>query len=358
MAKDTEIGALDPTQVNELMVAFSRQTTIELYRSSVWAALMNRSFEQDLANARSLVIQDPKFATSVKARTRGSDWGTAQGITADQITLTLDQAYEVGPIKIAYEDIRQSPRIGWLDRARRDGALKTATYIDDNVTAFVAGLAYAADDKYTVGSGTTNTLTIAYPYYKGTGYTLVAESLRRGALHWYRKNAIDAPSVGGAAGRVFAIMSPELYSVLLYDMEQRNLHWDQLTDATFDMRLRSMVPWTGRLYGIDVIVSNAFAVPGSGKDWKFYMGTRQALALAIDQPVSSYFPPERNPDGPSHQMNEAGLFGRQLINKVLLTEVTIATEDSVDVGGDDPVPAAKKAPAKKAPAKKAPAAAA
>jgi len=322
--------ALNPSTAGELRQAFSLRTTIQLYRQSIWATLMNRGHEAELANARSTVIQNPAFATTVKSRSRGSKWGEGQEITSTPITLTLDQPYEVGPINWRYEDQRQAPMVGWLEQARQDAAAKTAIYMDDNLNSFVN--ATTPGESLTVGSGTTNAFTTksgdGYPYYVGTGNQLVAQAIKELSLHWYDAHVgDDGISVGGMPGSLWALMDSRVFNALLIDMENRNLHFDTLTDSLFDNRLRANRAWRGRLYGIDIMVSTVMRA-GTGKNVVMYSGTNMAVALAVDPPVTQFWTPETNQDGPNYKINMAGLFGRQLVNKDLLTKVTFATKKS------------------------------
>ena len=319
------------TVSDDLLTAFSRQTTVDLYQNSIWAALFNRDHEQDISGAYDVEIQDVTIPATVTERTRGADWKTPTEQSAAQLKLIMDQTYEVVQ-KARYEDIRQSPDIGWLERMRAKGAINTALYIDANLAAYVAGLTFDSADKLAVGSGTTNVLTLTGPnYYKGTGLRLIAEAARQAARHFYRKNVISGQSLDGQTpGTLWMLISPELFSVLQLDMLDRGFQWDMLTDQVLDNRIRTQEGWSGRLFGIDIIVSNSVAVPqtGGSNAWVVYVGTRKALTMAIDMPVTSFFTPETNPAGPNYQLNQAGLFGRARINPSLITEVTFATADS------------------------------
>ncbi|MDE0004591.1 MAG: hypothetical protein OXQ29_18025 [Rhodospirillaceae bacterium] len=316
---------------DDLLTAFSRQTTVDLYANSVWAALLNRDYEQDISGAYDVEIQDVTIPATVTTRTRGSNWKTPTEQSATQIKMAMDQTYEVVQ-KMSYEDIRQSPDIGWLERMRAKAAINTAAFIDANIAAYVASLTFDAADKLAVGSGNTNVLTLTGPnYYKGTGLRLVTEAARQAARHFYRKNVISGQSLDGqTAGTLWMLISPELFSVLQLDMLDRGFQWDQLTDQVLDNRIRTQEGWSGRLFGIDIIVSNSVAVPatsGSNK-WVVYVGTRKALTMAIDQPVTSFFEPGGNITGPNYQLNQAGIFGRARVNPSLITEITFATADS------------------------------
>lgn len=316
---------------DDTLKAFSRQTTIELYQNAVFAALMDRSYEQDLEGAYEVDIQNPNLAGTITSRSRGADWKTAQEVTATQVNLKLDQQYE-GVQKIAYEDVRQSPDIGWLDRMRRHTMLTARNYIDANIATYIAGLTYDAANKFTVGSGNTNAMTLRSQddYSKGTGDELPAKMAQRGALHFFRKNVIDGDEQSGMnPGDLWVICAPEVLFVLMLDMAERGYNWDRLTeDVLSNNRVLTNEAWRGRLSGIDFIVSNQLAVPTSGNDFKCYMGTRKAIALAIDEPVTSFFTPQTNQEGPNYQLNQAGIFGRALVNPLLISEVTLNTTDS------------------------------
>ena len=316
------------TSAEDLVKRYARRTTISLYRNSVFASLCDGSFTAEMVGARRVIIQNPSIPATVTTRTRGANWKTPTEVTSAQINLDLDQPYEVVQT-LRYEDMRQSPDIGWLDRMNRAARLNSAINIDTNVASLFASQTYATADKISVGSGSTNAVTLASPdYFKGTGDELVLDSLRYLSTHWYRKNLIDGPTIGGTAGRIYAVMAPELFQVLTVALEGKDYHWDVLTADILATRILSNMMWKGRLFGIDILVSNALAVPASGSSWKFYSGTREAMALVIDEPVMSEFSPTTNPDGPNYKLNMAGLFGRVRVNTSFITEITLNTTDT------------------------------
>ncbi len=183
-----------------------------------------------------------------------------------------------------------------------------------------------------VGSGTANALTTdpSSDYTKGTGGELPRRALKLASLRFARKN-IDGISIGGEPGMLFAVMPPELFYVLGNDLEDQKLSYDVLTDQLFDNRIRSTEGWRGRLYGIDIITSNALIVPtdanagGTGGKFKFYVGTRRAVAMGIQPPVSVVFDPTTNQNAPNYVLRQTGDYGRVMVNPHLLEEVTLQT---------------------------------
>lgn len=312
----------------ELVESFSAATTIDLHRLSVWETLCDTSYDQ--TGVFRTVIQDPTYGNEVTTPTagRGGAWKASKGVASSAINLVRDQEYEVVS-EVPYEDPIQAP---WpiLEQNRQDAAAKTAIFIDDNIAAYVAGLTYAAGDKFSVGSGNANALTLTGPdYEKGNGGRLVETAIDQAALRFYRKNIQGISVGGGQPGMLFAVMAPEVFRVLRQDLQDRRLDWDMLTDQMFDNRIRSTAAWSGRLYGIDIIVTNSLSVPASGSDWKIYFGTRKAIASAMNGPsINQILTPQTNQTSRSWVMRQHGYFGRVRVNPQLLEECTLNTVDS------------------------------
>ncbi len=102
-------------------------------------------------------------------------------------------------------------------------------------------------------------------------------------------------------GAPFALMSPEIFSVLLDDLERLDYNWDAVTAQVLQQNsVLAGAGWEGRLYGIDIYTSlnmptvNDPAGGGNANNHKVFVGTPMAVAANVRPIAAQFKSPEDN----------------------------------------------------------------
>lgn len=312
--------------------AMRAQTTLQLIRQSTALALCTQQLEAPGGGEFATVLPVPDFSDiTATTRNRGDKPKEADVVSMGTKTVVRDQSWEV-KFSIPFEDV---PETYWplAEQSREYAAAQAAKSIDENFAAFIAAQDYKAakNNLISIGGGNANALTIARTsggdYHKGNGNRLVAQAIRTAALHFHETVQINEQAIGGSPGTLFCYMHPRLLVELLSDMEDRNLHWDTMTQSTLDLRLPNSQAWAGRLYGIDIVTSTVLGVPASGADYSMYVGTRNAIAAFMDGPRLDVVS-EPDTEDYSFRYADTGFYGRILWNDSLIARLDLNTIDA------------------------------
>ena len=102
-------------------------------------------------------------------------------------------------------------------------------------------------------------------------------------------------------GAPFALMSPEIFNVLLDDLERLNYNWDAVQAQVLQNNsVLAGAGWEGRLYGIDIYTSlnmptvNDPAGGGNANNHKVFVGTPMAVAANVRPIATQFISPEQN----------------------------------------------------------------
>ena len=309
---------------------FSNAILYQAYRRSVWLNVANRTWEEGLANAKTVTIPDMTDNIAVD---------NPADADALQTALTYKNATMAG-INMVRGFVRAGARIplDLLDRAgggaeaeanlaTRMGVL-IAQNIDTKIAAEVAGQTYDTvngsgnDNSIPIGAAGSNYIGVAFPYSaNGTILKDLADALLNAKALLVTKGVVDGNLVGSGAGNGDAVaVLPTALAINLVKYLRDN--GDLVTresiagQAAIEAGIASTTAFQGRYAGIDIVASDATGVAKSNAAWNGY------ITVAGGPLAAAVFPPrideQRFGDGTT-----AGLYEmRRTAVGVYATEVT------------------------------------
>ena len=296
---------------------WSAQTAIELRLKSLALNLFDMTWQEDWRGGNSKVtIAIPDWARNTTPnpdegvgavdRARGASWADDAVLDQDGVILERQGGKSVAN-SIGWEDALEIP---WdtVSRLRSRQEYEMRIAVDTAVYNYARGAAGTTLDVGTAGSDFVARIApYNYKISAGNDHPVMI-AIDAWALHAKRQNAVDGEmSPTGSASRPFLIFQPELIKSLRSWLRKQGLHFDPLT-----MQLLTQNPgmagmgYVGTLSGCDVYDWNHLAVPGVGNKWECYAGIREAVAVAVRDPLVQVFSPEQNQsDTPGWRMRQA-----------------------------------------------------
>ena len=286
---------------------WSAQTLIDLRRTSVGLALTSQMFTEawvmgDVQTHIPSPLWEPADTSdsstegvAVTSRNRGGDWATAR--TGDQAIYTFSRSggWSVAN-KIVWEDLLELP---WpvAEQTRQFQAYAIRRYIDDQMLSRIFASVPSGSTSQ-LGTTGTDTISISAPYQAaGNIGALILEAIEAYILDLKIANAIDSAASTGGLGAPYCMMSPQVFKVLRKFLRDEKYDWDALTAETLQtMSLLGGGPFMGRLFGVDIMASNAPGLaPASASDpWNIYLSQPMIHIANIRPQLTQIFSPAEN----------------------------------------------------------------
>ena len=317
-----------PYTAADYVDVWSSTTVLELLRETIWLILTSSEFTAPwVGGAETVHIPVPDWSGDVagegvvaEARQRGGNWADARVGKQDLIAFARTGGF-TSSNKVIWEDAIELP---WpaVERTRRRQTYEMRKQIDKHIFDRISSDAKSGTvEVYGSNANSINRET-------GRAANNNARGLPRQILLDYRTKLqrADVDGPGDSVGQRYCVMAPEVFAVLLDDMEARQYGWDELTaDLLRNNSILAGRGFRGRLYGIDVFSWTGIPKPTDGADWINICGVMQAQTSAIRAPLVQYFTPEANQitDEPAHLLRQAGDVGHQAIAPELMTRAAI-----------------------------------
>ena len=319
----------------DLQKLWSATTIVELREESLWLNLCTQN--EDTARWRSGIhtvnipapdwagndTPNPSEGVVAESRARGGNWATPRRGDQDVIPFTRSGGFSTAN-EVLYEDAMELP---WpvVERTRSRQIYTLRRQIDHGIYSRVnASVPSGAGNTIALGSNA-NSISRTPPYAAANNNArgLPREILRQYASFLERQN-VDGP--GDDVGQKYVVMAPEVFAVLLLDMEQDNYSWDLLTeDLLRNNSILGSRGFRGRLHGLDLFSWNGIGIPGAGGNWEITCGVKAAQAAEAREPVAQYFDPNTNQvsDAPGHLLRQVGDYAHAGLVPSLMRKYTI-----------------------------------
>ena len=279
---------------------FSNAILYEAYRRSVWLNVANRTWEEGLANAKTVAIPDMTDNIAVDNPADSDALQTA--LTYKNATfagINMVRGFVRAGVKVPMDALTRAGGGAEAEAAlaTRMGAL-IAQNIDGKIAAEVAGQTYDTvngtgnDNKLSIGAGGSNFIAVAFPYAaSGTILKLLADALLNIKALLVTKGVVDGNLIGagGGNGDAVAVLPTALaVNLVKYLRDEGELIGREGvgTQAAIEAGIASTTAFQGRYAGIDIVASDATGVAASNATWKGYVTVAGGpLAAAAFAPV-------------------------------------------------------------------------
>ena len=305
------LGSSDYSQL------WSAQTAVELRMKSLAANLFDMTWSADWRGGESKVTipipdwvrnttPNPDEGVGAVDRARGGDWADDAELDQDNVVLARLGGKSVAN-SIGWEDALEIP---WdtVSRLRSRQEYEMRISVDKAIYDYARS---SAGSTITLGAAGTDYISRVAPY----NYAVSADTdhpvmiaIDTWALHATRQNAVDGEmSPTGSASRPFLIFQPELIKSLRSWLRRIGLHFDPLTQQLLAQNPGlAGTGYVGTLSGCDIFDWNYLAVPTGTDNWEAYAGIREAVAMAVRDPLVQVFNPQENQsDKPGWRMRQA-----------------------------------------------------
>jgi len=286
---------------------WSATVLADLRRTSVGLALTSQQWTQPWVDGQTQVhIPDPKWepadtsddtteGVKVVSRNRGGNWATAR--KGDQAVTQFSRSggWSVADT-IDWEDLLELP---WpvAEDTRQFQAYAIRRYVDDTILSLIFASVPAAKTS-ALGTSGTDTISISEPYQSaGSIGALLVEAIEAYMLDLKIANAIDSSESMGGLGAPYCMMSPQVFKALRKYLRDEKFSWDTLTSDTLTtMTLLGGGPFMGRLFGCDIMASNApgLAAATASASWNVYFSLPNVHIANVRPSLTQILSPGEN----------------------------------------------------------------
>ena len=316
--------------LTDLRQIYSSTTALALDRRPIIPQLLDRSWDQDIAQGGVAKIPVVNFNAAATDYTRGADYKDKLTSAITYQDMSLNQAKEVGN-EVDYSDPDRLP-IALLEGLRASQTRSLATAVEDNLAHYLtadnaSNIDYENNNKLSRGSST-NHLNINGTITEGAAGTVrayVREMIDDFVELMVTRNAAGEASeptrLGAAVGpaAMWCVLSPKLMRLFLDDLKAQKIPLDQLNDDLHrNAAVFSTALYKGNYSGVEMFTTSAIPVPTGSNDWKFVMGMPQAVAYSPGRPVVGIWPPGEYQSGPKWALTQVVPFARRLVNASIL----------------------------------------
>ena len=258
-------------------------------------------------------VSYPNDSTGMRpaSRNRAGDWSAMSGVASSRLTFTRSGGHAISNF-IGVEDELEA---NWpvLEEWRNRQAYELGRQVNNSILTAIRGY---PNNSVQLGT-TSNRINPNGTWNNNNARALPHDAIDQWSLLIQERDLNESLSEG--LGPAYAIMHPRIFRVLRADMLARDYHWDELTgNALREGGVLSSVGWQGRLYGVNIYVSNDWPIAvahatarASDVDWYITCGMSTAVAANVRPPIAQYFTPAENQitDQPGYVFRQAVDYG-------------------------------------------------
>jgi len=286
---------------------FASTVLTELTDTALGLVLTSQQYTEGWRNGESKVtIPDPKYlpedtsdstseGVEIVSRNRGGNWAVVRKGDAAIVEITRTGGWAVSN-EIDWEDTVELP-FNATEGTRTKQVQYARNWVNNAViTTIDAGI--ASGNTADLGVATKDVISISPPYQSaGNLGDLTIQAIEGYTTEMKVEDVIGSEFTSGTLGARWCVISPPHYQVLTKYMRDRNMQWDPLSASLLtNVSALAGSPFIGRLFGVDIFVSNnpLFLSKKAGTDFGMVLGNKGQCLANVREPLTQIFNPQTN----------------------------------------------------------------